>query len=131
MGRCCCDRVRTGTPYTHAYLVVRNFEGVHEARAPASAGLVAVAVVAAAVGLPTRAASAVAARVARVRGRQEAVGRPEGEGHVLQRERQQARRVLGVLPREGAHVGVAVKRAAEQPVQIAVHLWGQKISTKS
>lgn len=73
----------------HTYLIIRNFERVYATRAPALDLVVA--------GL-LRAAAAAATRVARVRRRQEAICRPEGERHMLQRERQQARRVLGVLP---------------------------------
>lgn len=101
-----------------AYLIVRECERVYEARAPALDLVVDVLL-----GRPApRAAAAAATRVARVGRRQEAVRRPEGERHVLQHERQQAQRVLRVLRREGVHVRVAVERAPEQPVQIAVHL---------
>lgn len=97
------------------YLVIGDLERIYEARAP-TPDLVAIAL------SHSRAAAADATRAAQVLRRQEAVRRPEGERHVLQRERQQARRVLRVLPRDGGHVDVAVEGPAEKAVQVTVYL---------
>lgn len=63
-----------------------------------------------------------ALRVTRVRRGYEHIIRPEVERQVLQHERKQPLRVFRVLLREDLHVRVAIERASQQTVQVAVHL---------
>lgn len=68
------------------------------------------------------AAAAAAHRVAGIGRGDETVRRPEGKGHDLQHEGQEARGVLWVFFGKGFHVRIAVERSTKKAVKVAVHL---------